>query len=155
MDWSHSLCRLTALCVAVYGQSVDTESGGLSAAKFVKQLQRDHMEQQLAAMNRREFSCKRCHRPVRNNVFMEKEVEECDAQEVQLEVDRLICCLHFLAEEVNVYHTLSAYLRATERASRQENEHFSSPFGFIASPRNTTDDQQVYARNVTLSGAML
>ena len=42
----------------------------------------------------------------------------------------------FLTEELNVYHSLSGYLRATERASRRENGgDYSSPFEFIASPR--------------------
>lgn len=116
--------------------------GTLSAAKFVQQFQAQHLENQLNdALNRREFACKRCQRPVRNNVFMEKTVDDCDAQEIKVEVDRLICCLHFLAEEFNVYQTLSGYLKATAKASRAsapETAQFASPYEFVTSPRGGT-----------------
>merc|ERR1712228_873041 len=61
-----------------------------------------------------EYAANRCIRPVLNNVFMEKSVEECSSIEMEFEVERLICCLHFLSKELNVYKTLPSYLSEIE-----------------------------------------
>ncbi len=76
----------------------------------------------------KEYATKRCIRPVRNNVFMEKSVEECDSAEINFEVERLICCLHFLSTEYNVYTSLKGYL--DEIGTESKAEGVSSPYAF-------------------------
>eukprot|EP01083_Nonionella_stella_P171347 585111_1 len=87
-----------------------------------------------------EYACKRCARPVSNNVFMEKTVEECTSKEIKVEVDRLICCLHFLATEFDIFNSLKGYLKAIESVSKEND--VSSPF---AISRKSSDSSSAFS----------
>eukprot|EP01084_Bolivina_argentea_P080253 145415_1 len=71
-------------------------------------------ETKMHSFNTHEYVCKRCIRPVRNNVFMEKTIDECTPQEIYFEFDRLICCLQFLFDEFSIYDSLQHYMNSTK-----------------------------------------
>eukprot|EP01084_Bolivina_argentea_P126671 224239_1 len=91
-----------------------------------------------------EYATKRCIRPVRNNVFMEKTVDECTSAEINFEVQRLICCLHFLAEEYNIFFSLKDYLGHLEAESKLNDTSSAFAVGNRNRKQSTHDEERTF-----------